>query len=112
MIKIAKACFWMSVALGILGQFVTFYPGAELGWFALAAFLAIPGFIVLKRSFRCASLVLLVLWCAISFLGYTRGKEYEQWLKNNPLEERIQESQEQLRLKELNITEEAEAPQH
>jgi hypothetical protein len=79
--KIAKACFWISLGLGVLGQFITFYPGVELQWFALAASFSVPGFLICKWSFRAASLVMLVLWSAMAASGHTKGKEYQDWLE-------------------------------
>lgn len=88
----------MSLILGILGQIISFYPGAECEWFALAAILAIPGFIIPKWSYRSATLAMLVLWSAMSFAGYARGREYQQWRKQqSSREERIQEAEQMLK---------------
>jgi hypothetical protein len=96
--KIAKGCFWISVVLGALGQVITFYPGAEFEWFALAAAFSIPGFLIPKWSFRSASLVMLTLWSLMASSGYTRGKEYQECLKQQPSkEERIREEEQMLK---------------
>ena len=100
--KIARASFSLSVVLGALGQLITFIPGAEIEWFALAAILVIPGFVIPKWSFRSASCVLLLLWSMSAFSGYTRGKEYEAYLKEGGAEKRFQEVTEQLKLTESN----------
>ena len=110
--KIARVCFWISVVLGVLGQFITFYPGAEMDWFALAAILSLPGFLIPKWSFRAASLAMLVLWSTIAVSGYTRGKEYQQWLTENPPEKRIRELEEQIKLMESNSNETMNAAQN
>jgi hypothetical protein len=103
-IKIAKVCFWCSVAMGMLGLIISFYPGAECPWFAIAAILAIPGFLIPKRIFRIGSFGILILWSIVSLGGYTRGKEYQQSLKENPIEDRIRELEKQTTLMESNNT--------
>ncbi len=100
--KIARVSFWLSVVLGTLGLFISFYPGAEFEWIALAAFLVIPGFAIPKWSFRSASIVLLLLWSAAAFSGYTRGKEYEAYLKEGGAKKQFQEVAKQLNLMKSN----------
>ena len=95
MIKnIAKVCFWISLGMGALGQLISFYPGAELNWFSLAAAFSVLGLLIPKWSFRLTALAMLITWSVMAFSGYTRGKEYQAWLKQQPTkEERIQKAQ-------------------
>jgi general secretion pathway protein G len=68
--------FWMGVTLFILGQVISFYPGAETGWFAVSAGLCLCGFLVPNRSYRIAALFLVIFGIAISISGYRRGEQY------------------------------------
>ena len=83
-IKIARISFWCSVTMGILSVFITFCPGAECPWFIVAAILAVPGFLVPRRTFRYVSTGMLLLWSMAAFSGYLRGKEHQQWLNEIP----------------------------
>jgi hypothetical protein len=41
--QVAQAGVRIAAVIGLLGQFITFYPGAEVGWFGVAA-LALAGY--------------------------------------------------------------------
>lgn len=94
---IARVSFWISLVLGVEGLFITFFPGCEFQWFAFTAVLAVAGLLIPKWSYRVASLLMVVLWSVMSFNGYSRGKEYQLWLKENPPEKRVLELEEMLR---------------
>ena len=85
MVKIAKSCLWISLAIGVMGLVARVHPpGADFWWYALAAAVALPGLIAPRWSFRGTAIALSVLWCCMAALGYARGREYQQWLKDQP----------------------------
>lgn len=69
-----------------MGRLITFYPGAELKYFAIAAVLGLPASILPSSRFRGFALVWIVICSWLAAEGYQRGKEYEQWLSEKPLE--------------------------
>ena len=76
-----RAFFWLGVLWFVLGSLITFYPGVEQGWFAIAAVLTAFGFLVPQRRYRIAALVLVVLSLLWVFTGHQRSVEYQQFLE-------------------------------
>ncbi len=87
LIKICKVSFWLSMALGFLGQIISFAPFAALKWFAIAAILIIPGFAIRGWAYRSASVVFLVAWLWGAYLGYVNGQRYQEWLNERGVQE-------------------------
>jgi ribose/xylose/arabinose/galactoside ABC-type transport system permease subunit len=78
-IALAKLSFWLGLALTIYGSPITFYPGAECSWFATAALLLAPGFLVPSRSYRIVACIACALCLLYAYSGYHRGIKYGQW---------------------------------
>lgn len=87
MLKIAKSCLWISIAIGVMGLVTSVHPpGADFWWYALAAAVALPGLIIPRWSFRGTAIALFVLWSWMAASGYTQGRDYHQWLKDQPVD--------------------------
>jgi hypothetical protein len=74
----------MAAVLGLLGQFISFYPGAEAGWFGVAASLALAGFLSPARRLRIVAAVLVVLLAGFAWDGHVRGRQYREFLSRRP----------------------------
>lgn len=89
--------FWVGVILLALGQVITFYPGAEAGWFAASAVFCLCGVLVRSKAYAIAALCLVVGGAAFSLSGYRHGEQYRAWLKQQPSrEEQIRDFQKHL----------------
>lgn len=96
---ISITTFWIGIALFILGQVITFYPGAETDWFALSAVLCAAGLCVRSKAYGIAAVLLIAASIAWSISGYRRGEEYRAWLAKQPSKEAlIRQLQEQLQM--------------
>jgi glycerophosphoryl diester phosphodiesterase len=93
----ARICFYISLVLGILGWFRCPCPGEDILYFFLAVIFAIASIIILKGSYRTISLAMILLFSAMSFLGYSRDRAFRQWLKENPPISPIRELVEHIR---------------
>jgi hypothetical protein len=83
----------------VLGQVISFYPGAETGWFAFSAVLCMGGLLVRSKAYGVAAVFLVVASIAWSVSGYRRGEQYRVWLAQQPSrEERIRQLQEQIKM--------------
>jgi hypothetical protein len=93
------AAFWLGVSFFALGQVITFYPGAEAGWFAISAALCLCGLLVRSRAYIIAALCLVTIGIVLSISGYRHGEQYRVWLSKQPSrEERIHQLEEQIRM--------------
>jgi len=61
--------FWSGVVVFLLGQFISFYPGFETTWFAVAGILCLGGLFVPRKAYRIAALVLVPLGITIGVFG-------------------------------------------
>ncbi len=75
--------FWLGVLLTALGYVISFYPGAECGWFLIAAGLSACGIFVPQRGYRIAASLLFVVALVSAYDGYRHGVEYRQWLSTH-----------------------------
>jgi hypothetical protein len=66
--KLLLLPFWLAVLLTVLGNLISFVPGAECGWFLVVAVLSVS-----------AAALLLILALAWTYSDYRRGVEYRQW---------------------------------
>jgi hypothetical protein len=78
--KLLRFPFWAAVALGALGCVISFYPGAEVGWFVAVAVLSLAGLFVPKAPYRVGGGLLLVPALFAAYRGYQRGVEYREYL--------------------------------
>ena len=67
--------------LGVMGSFITFVPGAETAWFALAAIAAATGVLSPDWRTRLAGVGLAGVFAWFAWHGYLRGVEYREWLR-------------------------------
>ena len=81
---VARAGVGLAAVFGLLGQFITFYPGAEAGWFGLAAAMALTGLPSPTRQLRLVAVVLAVVLAGFAWGGYVRGRQYREWLSQQP----------------------------
>jgi hypothetical protein len=71
--------FWLGALLIALGSFITFVPGAECGWFLVAAGLSACGVFLPRTAYRVAASLLLIVALVWAHSGYRRGVEYQRW---------------------------------
>ncbi len=82
--QVARAGVGLAAVFGLLGQLITFYPGAEAGWFGIAAALALAGLLSPTRQLRLVAVVLAVLLAGFAWDGYVRGRQYRETLSQQP----------------------------
>jgi hypothetical protein len=82
--QVASAGVALAAVFGLLGQFITFYPGAEAGWFGFAAAVALAGLLSPTRQLRLFAVALAVLLAGFAWGGYVRGRQYRDWLSQQP----------------------------
>jgi hypothetical protein len=58
LVPVSQIAFWFGTMLFVLGSFISFYPGAEPGWFGMSAALVGFGFFVPSKSYRIATLMI------------------------------------------------------
>lgn len=75
--------FWSAVTLTVLGSFVTFYPGAECGWYLGVAALSLAGLFIPSVFYRVGAALLLLLALYAAYSGYRHGVEYREWLSTH-----------------------------
>ena len=73
--------FWAGCALFTLGQVISFYPGAERGWFILAGLLCVSGLLIRGKVYRIAAIILVCLSGVLAIAGHRRGVDYGKWLE-------------------------------
>lgn len=97
--KTRHAFAWIGVGialwLGVLGLFISFYPGAETWWFGTAAAAAALGLLSPGWRLRVAGVALTSTFVWFAWLGYQRGREYEEWLREEMprIQERLRQRQ-------------------
>lgn len=70
----------IAVGFGVLGQLITFVPGAEASWYGFAAVAAAVGLLCPIWQVRLLAVVLLATFAWFAILGYQRGLQYEEQL--------------------------------
>ena len=73
--------FWAGCALFALGQVISFYPGAERGWFILAGLLCMSGLLIRGKAYRIVAVILVCLSAFFAVAGHRRGVDYRHWLE-------------------------------
>ena len=81
---VARAGVGLAAVFGLLGQFISFYPGAEAVWFGVAAAVALAGLLSPTRQLRLVAVVLAVLLAGFAWDGYVRGRQYRDRLSQRP----------------------------
>lgn len=84
--KLLYLPFWLAVVFAILGCVITFYPGAECGWFLIVVALSAAGLFIPRVAYRVAAALLLIFALTSAYCGYRHGVEYRQWLSNHGAE--------------------------
>jgi hypothetical protein len=82
--QVALAGVGLAAVFGLIGQFITFYPGAEAGWFGVAAAVALAGLLSPTRQLQLVAVVLAVLLAGFAWDGYVRGRQYRDRLSQRP----------------------------
>jgi hypothetical protein len=82
--QVAYVAVGIAAVKGLLGLFLTFYPGAEAGWFGVAAAVSLIGLLAPSRRLRFVAVVLAILLAACACGGYVRGWQYREWLSQHP----------------------------
>jgi hypothetical protein len=73
--SVPRAFFWTGVLWLVLGTVITFVPGSEVFWFAIATLLLASGFFVQQRRYHLFALVLIVVSSAMAIDGHMRIME-------------------------------------
>jgi len=71
-----------AVVFCIFGEIVTFFPGAEFGWFLTIAAFSAFGLFVPRRGPRWFAAALMTFSLFTAYSGYQRGIEYKKWLSS------------------------------
>jgi hypothetical protein len=79
--------FWLGVLSFVMGQIISFYPGAETQWFLATSVMLTAGLFIHGKAYRIASGVLLVLSLALATAGHKRGVDHKKWLSGQPKHE-------------------------
>lgn len=72
--------FWTAVVMTFIGSAITFYPGAQCGWFLLVAALATAGVFIPGKPYRIPATVMLVLALSAAYEGYQHVDDHQRWL--------------------------------
>jgi hypothetical protein len=75
--------FWLAVLFLLLAYVITFYPGAECGWFLIVTALSVAGLFIPRVAYRVAAALLLILALTSAYSGHRHGVEYRQWLSTH-----------------------------
>ena len=67
--------------MGALGQIITFVPGAQMGWYAIAAIFAAGGLLSPRWGLRIVALALLIGFACLTYWGYLEGLRYHEFLR-------------------------------
>jgi hypothetical protein len=81
--KLLLLPFSIALLLALLGQVISFYPGADFGWFLTVAALSASGLFLPKTPYRVAAALLLLLVLSQAYSGHRRGVEYQQRLSTH-----------------------------
>jgi hypothetical protein len=81
---VARTGVVLAAVLGLLGQLISFYPGAEVGWFGFAAAVALTGLFSPTRRLRLVAVILAVLLAVFAWGGHVRGRQHRELLSQQP----------------------------
>ena len=79
--RVARDATVFAVFWGVLGSFISFYPGAEVKWFSIGALAAALGMASTSWRLRVFAFFLLLGMLLMVWDGYFRGVQYQEWLK-------------------------------
>jgi hypothetical protein len=82
-IEAARALFRFGGLWFVLGNFITFIPGAEKEWFMVAAGFVAFGLFVPRWHYRIPAAIFLLLSVLAAFDSHHRGIEYGQRLEQS-----------------------------
>ena len=77
----SKVVFWVGAIWFGTGQVISFYPGAEMTYFAISALLCSFGLLITGKMYRIVAVLLVAASVVVAVSGYERGKEYKTWLE-------------------------------
>lgn len=89
---VLRFVFGCGIVLLLLGQIITFYPGAEERFYTFTGSLLLTGLVLPSRAYRIVSIVLIVfcVWGAVE--GQRCGVKYRSFLEQKGLSHRIDET--------------------
>jgi hypothetical protein len=73
--------YWLGFVLLLLGMVITFFPGAEVEWFATAGTLLLAGLLVPRWDYRVSAIFLVGVCITFAVAGYRQGVEYRHHLQ-------------------------------
>ena len=73
-----RMLFWIGACLFVAYNFISFVPGAEVGFFVVAGILSASGFFIPKWFYRIAAAALLIASSLMAFDGHRRGVKYRE----------------------------------
>ena len=73
-----RGLFWLGGCLFVIGNFITFVPGADEPFFIVTAILTAFGLLVPKWFYRIAAVILLVASSLMAYEVHRRGVEYRE----------------------------------
>jgi hypothetical protein len=82
---IARLGIGFAFLVGGLGLVISFVPGAEVGWFGVAAGAAALGLLSPSWRVRTTAVVLTAACAWFARLGYLNGLLYQEWLRQHGL---------------------------
>ena len=82
---VARAGVGFALFLGGLGPFVTFFPGAQAGWYGTAAAGAMVGLIAPGRRARAVAAALALGLAWLAWEGYREGLRYREWQQSHAI---------------------------
>lgn len=71
--------FWFGAVWLMLGSMVSFVPGSEVGWFALAGILLAAGLFIPRWPYRIVAASLIVVCVLAMLTGHNQGMKYRQF---------------------------------
>lgn len=72
----------IALVMGAMGQIMTFVPGAQMGWYAIAAAFAAAALLSPRWWLRIVALALVIGFVCLSYWGYLEGLRYQEFLRH------------------------------
>jgi hypothetical protein len=83
--RLCRLLFICAFGFFVLGFFIDFIGGGELGYFLFVACLFLVPMLIPRGGFRGLAAAFVLISLMLSICGYWRGVQYRTWLAENPL---------------------------